>query len=130
MKTPLTFDIKREDYGRFFSLKAWKGVDSDGRVIAMQPVNYISYKWDEAPQCPVAMELPEESIQSLMNALWEAGIRPAKGHGSTGQLAAVQDHLNDTRTLLAKVTDALIAQLPSRQPIKQFQAGGISDEGK
>lgn len=115
MKTRTHFDIRREDYDRFYSLKGWKRLD-DNRVAAIQPVALIAYQWDDAPACPVAMELTKEECQSLIDALWDAGIRPSAGQGSAGQLAAIQAHLSDTRSLLAKVTDALIEKLPKKRP--------------
>lgn len=41
-----------------------------------------------------------ESAQLLMDDLWQAGIRPAEGHGSAGQLAAMKYHLEDMRRLV------------------------------
>jgi hypothetical protein len=40
-----------------------------------------------------------ESAQSLMNQLWECGLRPSQAAGSAGQLAAVQYHLEDMRKI-------------------------------
>jgi predicted secreted protein len=108
---PFRFDIARADYARFYTVKAWKRLD-DHRVAVMQPVQVIAAQDDACVPCPEMMNLTQDDCQSLIDALWEAGIRPTQGHGSTGQLAAVQDHLNDTRTLLTKITDALILQLP------------------
>lgn len=48
---------------------------------------------------PPAFELDEASAQQLCDALWEAGVRPTNGEGSTGQLAATQAHLADMKTL-------------------------------
>jgi hypothetical protein len=107
------FDISRQDYDRAFHVKAWKELE-DGMVATMSPVTIIRHGPDTP--CPEAMHLTPKDCQSLMDSLWDAGIRPSQGHGSTGQLAAVQNHLEDTRGLLAKVTDALIAQLPKKKP--------------
>jgi len=51
---------------------------------------------------PAALSLSDSDAQQLSDALWEAGIRPSNGEGSTGQLAAVTAHLNDMRTLVFK----------------------------
>lgn len=48
---------------------------------------------------PPALNLTTEEAQQLCDALWEAGIRPTNGEGSTGQLAATRAHLADMRTL-------------------------------
>jgi hypothetical protein len=119
-KTPFRFDIARADYARFYTVKAWKRLD-DNRVAVMQPVPIISSHDDGCVPCPEMMNLTPEDCQSLIDALWDAGIRPTQGYGSTGQLAAVQDHLNDTRQLLTKITDALLTQLPT--PRQQRHSG-------
>jgi hypothetical protein len=46
------------------------------------------------------MHLDPQAAQELMDSLWDAGVRPAEGHGSTGQLAATERHLNDMRRLV------------------------------
>ena len=40
-------------------------------------------------------ELEHEEAQTLMDSLWDCGIRPSEGMGSAGQLAAIQNHLKD-----------------------------------
>ncbi len=48
--------------------------------------------------------LTNEAAQSLMDSLWDCGIRPTAGQGSAGQLAATERHLADMRTLVFKET--------------------------
>lgn len=48
---------------------------------------------------PEAMSLSDYEAQQLCDALWEAGVRPTNGEGSTGQLAATQAHLSDMRAV-------------------------------
>lgn len=43
--------------------------------------------------------LGEEQCEFLMDELWKMGIRPSNGEGSTGQIKAMEDHLNDMRTI-------------------------------
>lgn len=43
--------------------------------------------------------------QVLMDDLWECGIRPSEGHGSAGQLKAVENHLKDMRKITFKQLD-------------------------
>ena len=40
--------------------------------------------------------------QSLMDQLWNCGVRPAAGQGSAGQLAATERHLADMQKLVFK----------------------------
>lgn len=51
---------------------------------------------------PPLMTLQPDEAQELMDELWRAGIRPGEGSGSSGQMAAVQAHLNDMRALVFK----------------------------
>jgi hypothetical protein len=51
------------------------------------------------------LELRAEAAQQLMDELWRAGLRPAGGEGSAGQLGATERHLADMRALVFK-TDA------------------------
>ena len=46
-----------------------------------------------------ACVLNASEAQLLMTTLWEAGVRPATGEGSSGQLAAVEKHLADMRQI-------------------------------
>lgn len=45
------------------------------------------------------MNLRRDDAQRLMDELWNVGLRPSEGSGSAGQLAAVQNHLEDMRTI-------------------------------
>lgn len=54
---------------------------------------------DLGPSQPI-LTTGQEALQSLMDELWHLGIRPAEGHGSTGQLAATERHLDHTTRLL------------------------------
>ena len=36
----------------------------------------------------------------LIDALWDAGVRPSNGEGSAGQLGATERHLEDMRKLV------------------------------
>ncbi len=38
--------------------------------------------------------------QTLMDSLWDCGLRPSEGSGSAGAMAAVQEHLKDMRRLV------------------------------
>ena len=53
----------------------------------------------EGQAIPPALNISESEAQQLCDALWEAGIRPTNGAGSTGQLAATQEHLADMKTI-------------------------------
>jgi hypothetical protein len=46
------------------------------------------------------LELDDTEAQSLMDQLWQCGIRPTEGTGSAGAMAATQAHLADLRKLV------------------------------
>ena len=59
------------------------------------------------------MEVPRETVslspeaaQTLMDDLWQCGLRPTEGSGSAGALAATQRHLEDMRTLVFKSAES------------------------
>jgi len=49
---------------------------------------------------PPLLTINPSDAQNLMDELWRAGIRTTEGAGSVGQLAAVNDHLQDMRRLV------------------------------
>lgn len=49
------------------------------------------------------MALTVEQAQTLMEGLWNAGVRPSQAMGSVGQLGAVEKHLADMRALTEHV---------------------------
>lgn len=68
------------------------------------------------------LSLSESDAQDLIDELWHLGIRPTEGHGSTGQLAAVEKHrdhltrlLDQTLSTVCNVVNApLLAQAQSK----------------
>jgi hypothetical protein len=57
---------------------------------------------DDTPgeMIPPFMKLHGHQAQQLMDAMWDAGIRPSNGIGNTGQIAATEAHLKDIRAIL------------------------------
>lgn len=49
-----------------------------------------------------AFLLGQEEAQSMMDTLWDCGIRPSEGSGSAGAMAATQKHLDDMRSIAFK----------------------------
>jgi hypothetical protein len=54
---------------------------------------------DMQPMDSPLLSLMLPDAQALMDELWQAGVRPANGEGSTGQLAATETHLKDMRAI-------------------------------
>lgn len=54
------------------------------------------------------LELPPGSAQSLMQALWDAGLRPNDGRGSDAEVTALKAHIK----FAEGVTGALLGRMP------------------
>ena len=72
---------------------------SDGKVYIAEPLTFVEWKERFVQNDPMCT-IDDQQAQSLMNSLWECGIRPVQGAGSAGQLTAVQYHLEDMRKLV------------------------------
>jgi hypothetical protein len=46
--------------------------------------------------------LSMQQAQTLMDDLWNCGLRPTEGTGSAGALKAVERHLDDMRKIVSK----------------------------
>lgn len=61
--------------------------------------------WEECDQMdeyPVALRVPVEQAQGLMDDLWNAGVRPTDGNGSAGAMRAAERHIADLRAVAFK----------------------------
>jgi hypothetical protein len=64
---------------------------------AAKPVEFEAINDGDMTE-PTMVFGPAEA-QQLMEELWRAGIRPASGEGSIGQLGATEKHLADMRAI-------------------------------
>lgn len=79
-------------------------VDEDGNhFAAAEPVVMKAVGENEVVN-PALFMKPDEA-QGLMDALWDAGLRPSEGSGSAGALLATQQHLKDMRAIVFKQLD-------------------------
>jgi len=60
---------------------------------------FVMVERPHATYSPPCAMLSDAEAQILMDSLWDAGIRPAAGHGSAGERAAMEKHLNDMRRI-------------------------------
>ena len=69
-----------------------------GGLFVAEPLTFRPLGEDEIerPQ----FELNNSDAQSLMDQLWQCGLRPTEGAGSAGAMAATQAHLADLRRLV------------------------------
>ena len=76
----------------------------DGSLALASPITWTLHDPNCAlPDTTSLLHLDQSEAQTLMDELWHLGIRPTEGHGSTGQLAATEKHLDHVSLLL---TDA------------------------
>jgi len=101
---PLQFHVERDlGFGPDSYLIHLYARLPDGRVaLPEQSVILRKMSPEEARnvRCEPILVVPKESLQILIDELWHLGIRPTEGHGSTGQLAATERHLEHTARLL------------------------------
>jgi len=48
------------------------------------------------------MFIRQDTVQKLMDNLWDMGFRPSKEYGGAGALGAMKEHLEDLRKLVFK----------------------------
>lgn len=72
--------------------------DQSGRTFEFRNIEPMAMYSDST----AFLDMRTNGPQSLMDQLWDCGIRPTQGAGSAGSLSATQSHLNDMRTLLFK----------------------------
>ena len=81
-------------------LLRWAARDADGAMTVATGVTMQRLE----PGASVAyltppLRLTPSEAAALMEELWRIGIRPSNSHGSTGQLAATERHLDDMRKI-------------------------------
>lgn len=75
----------------------------DGRFSFHKPVEWEICEKDQTTHEAAVplLNFNTDTAQRLMDELWNLGIRPTEGHGSTGQLAATEKHLDHVSHLLS-----------------------------
>ena len=59
----------------------------------------IMSKMNDGEMASSLLVLRPTQAQTLIDELWNCGVRPTEGVGSAGSLAATERHLSDLRTL-------------------------------
>ena len=91
----LKFTARRDNsFGMHVEIRAF---DEDTHSV-VQPV--VMEQVDRGTLIPVAMQGRPQDFQSLVDQLWECGVRPHQASGSTGQLGAITRHLEDMRSIV------------------------------
>lgn len=71
-----------------------------GRAVAKIQFEEIADGTCYDPDSILRLSIPE--AQTLMDDLWQAGLRPTEGRGSAGSLRATESHLADMRKIAFK----------------------------
>lgn len=105
------------NYGLGLSINVFSR-DADGRISAVaEPITMKRIEEEsEIPSTPT-ITISRAEGQRLMDSLWNCGVRPTDGTGSTGQLAAVQAHLKSAE---AAAHDAWDAKVKADEIIAEF----------
>lgn len=99
------FHAERANFGRHVSLYLSRELENGScEVVDAQKPRLIEDPHSKTVE-PM-LQIRSEQAQQLMDSLWAAGFRPVDGHGSAGQIGAIERHLNDMRALVQKVLDA------------------------
>lgn len=69
-------------------------------LVAMQADGLMFVQHAEGARQGPSVILSIQGAQTLMDDLWQAGLRPTEGAGSAGSMAATQRHLDDMRRLV------------------------------
>lgn len=101
MNTKIKFVLNRDTmWGDTFGLRMGIITASD-KIAVAQPVEFkVLSEKESVIEGAHALVLKRDDLQSLIDELWNVGIRPSEGTGSAGQLAATQAHLKDMQRLV------------------------------
>ena len=84
----------------------------NGDISLLSGLQFTTHREAEIVEPQEAIQLPRETAQQLMDALWQCGLRPSEGSGSAGALKATEAHLKDmqdfSRRLLGMVETRLL----------------------
>lgn len=78
------------------------GVIGDKETAVLKPHPLTSV--DPGEEVPEFLSLSPTIAQSLMDQLFECGVRPTQGFGSPGQVEALKNHVDDLRQIAFKAT--------------------------
>ena len=72
--------------------------ETRGRLV-MVP-NWVYYTPSDGPKPQSFIRLSSEDAQTLMDRLYDCGLRPTQSHGSPGQVQAMEANLSDLRWIV------------------------------
>lgn len=91
-KIHIAFSILRDQYKLYFYRR--RGNEEVTEILMVNEIKEVVHHKAADPDESIALQGDE--MQALADALWEAGFKPRQGHGTQGQLQAMENHLNKT----------------------------------
>src|SRR3990167_9530168 len=79
--------------------------DRENRGVATQ-ITFETY--DEAVIDRPTFSMSRDHAQTLMDDLWNCGLRPTEGSGSAGSLKATENHLSDMQSIAFQLLEKLV----------------------
>jgi len=109
MRKPLEFYSRYEPAEMAFNIYIRTG----DRIV--EPVTFSMFEPKTHAFVEPSMKMQREEAQALFQSLWDAGLRPNDGEGTTGHVAALKYHLEDMRRLVFEDnTPKIIHNRPDR----------------
>ena len=96
----LKFGLQTEIWNDSIAIRIGQGNRAEGNFQVAEPLVFKAVKMGAVTD-PI-LRLSNSEAQDLADQLFACGISPSKLAGSTGQLSAVQYHLEDMRKLVFK----------------------------
>ena len=96
----LKFGLQTEIWNESIAVRIGRGDRTQGTFQVAEPLLFKDAK--PGTHTSAMMHLNNQEAQDLADQLYACGISPSKLAGSTGQLSAVQYHLEDMRKLVFK----------------------------
>lgn len=100
-------------WNRAIELLIYSRNDSNGLIIPGKLKDGVALKDRDIQGMEIepTISIPRDSAQTLLDDLWNCGLRPTDGVDSPGELRATKYHLEDMRKLLDRILN------PNPQPI-------------
>lgn len=109
---PVKFDIGRNPcwFGLAMTIYAENPVENCHLYFCGTEMKKVEAGLIVPPTC----NFSQQDAQSLMDQLWNCGIRPTEGMGSAGSFTAQQSHLDDMRKVAFAALEKVGVKCPSR----------------
>lgn len=107
-----------DDFSRQRGLRIARkdGDDSDNSIAVLESMTFVSFpNYVVLPtmEPPIPDGIP--FLQAMLNAAWEAGLRPDGYKDIAGQMQAIREHRDDMRTIAFNKLGIAVPPPPTKQ---------------